>query len=260
MKIAERDLVPMGVDLRPACSSFGNLESACEEFMTEVHTRIHRETRRAPVEILGEERFRLHRVPEHPYTAALGTTRQVHERDSTIRVEQVRYSVPHQHAGRQVFVRWHGEELVVTAILDGAPAEIARHHRSTPGTPVIIDEHYPESARGVRVPRPRSAAEEAFLVIGEGAAAWLEEAAATGVRGIQAKMAEAVSLAKLRGAGEVDRALGTAAIAGRFSDSDLRAILEHQAHQEGPASPNRAGESHSRQPGTSAWSRFGTAL
>jgi len=257
VKIAKRDLVPTGVNLRPAYGSFGELEQACDEFMAEVNTRIHRETRRTPVEMLGEERFRLHQVPEHPYTAALGTTRQVHEKDSTIRVEQVRYSVPHRHAGRQVFVRWHGEELVVTAIVDGIPAEIARHRRSTPGTPVIVDEHYPESARGVRVPRPQSAAEEAFLSIGEGATAWLEEAASTGVRGIRAKMAEAVSLAKLRGAAQVDRALGTAAMAGRFSDSDLRSILEHQAYQEGPASPTRASESHSLQPGTSAWSRFG---
>ncbi len=259
VKIAKRDLVPTGVNLRPAYASFGELEQACDEFMAEVNTRIHRETRRAPAEMLGEERFRLHQVPEHPYTAAFGTTRQVHEKDSTIRVEQVRYSVPHQHAGRQVFVRWHGEELVVTAIVDGIPAEIARHRRSSPGTPVIVDEHYPESARGVRVPRPQSAAEEAFLAIGEGAAAWLEEAAATGVRGIRAKMAEAVSLAKLRGAAQVDRALGTAAMAGRFSDSGLRSILDHQAYQEGPASPTRAGESHSLQPGTSAWSRFGAA-
>jgi hypothetical protein len=259
VKIAKRDLVPTGVNLRPAYGSFGELEAACDEFMAEVNSRIHRETRRAPGEMLGEERFRLHQVPEHPYTAALGTTRQVHEKDSTIRVEQVRYSVPHQHAGRQVFVRWHGEELVVTAIRDGVPAEIARHRRSTPGSPVIVDEHCPESARGVRVPRPQSAAEEAFLAIGQGAAAWLEEAAATGVRGIQAKMAEAVSLAKLRGQDFVDRALGTAAMAGRISDSDLRSILEHEAYQDGPASPTRASEHHSLQPGTAAWSRFGSA-
>lgn len=258
VKIAKRDLVSTGVNLRPAYGSFGELETACEQFMAEVNTRIHRETRRAPLEMLGEERFRLHQVPEHPYTAAFGTTRQVHEKDSTIRVEQVRYSVPHQHAGLQVYVRWHGEELVVTAIVDGIPAEIARHPRSTPGSPVICDEHYPQSARGVRVPRAQSAAEEAFLAIGQGAAAWLEEAASTGVRGIRTKMAEAVSLAKLRGTGAVDRALGTAALAGRFSDSDLRSILEHQAYQDGPTTPNRAGEHHSLQPGTGGWSGFGT--
>jgi hypothetical protein len=42
-------------------------------------------------------------------------------------------------------VRFHGDELVVTAIVDGAVTEVARHERSTPGNPRIRDEHYPES-------------------------------------------------------------------------------------------------------------------
>jgi hypothetical protein len=249
--------VPTSVNLRPVYSSFGEVETACDEFMAEINTRIHRETRRAPVEMLGEERFRLHQLPERPYTAAFGTSLQVHEKDSTIRVEQVRYSVPHQHAGRQVYVRRHGEDLVVTGILDGIPVEIARHRRSSPGSPVILDEHYPQSARGVRVPKPQTAAEEAFLAIGPGAAAWLEEAAATGVRHIASKMAEAVAMAKLCGQGAVDRALGTAAMAGRFNDSDLRSILDHQAYQDAPASPARPSEDHSLQPGTRGWSEYG---
>jgi transposase len=257
VKIVKRDLVPTTVNLRPAYGSFGEVETACDEFMAEVNARVHRETRRAPVEMLGEERFRLHQVPEQPYTAAFGTSRQVHEKDATIRVEQVRYSVPHQHAGRQVFVRWHGEDLVVTGILDGAPVEIARHRRSSPGSPVILDEHYPDAARGLRTPKPQTAAEEAFLAIGPGAATWLEEAAAAGARGIASKMAEAVSMAKLRGTGAVDRALGTAAMAGRFTESDLRSILDHQAYQDAPASPTRASEDRSLQPGTSGWSGFG---
>lgn len=77
------------------------------------------------------------------------------------------------------------------------------------------------------------------------------------MRGIASKMAEAVALAKLRGAGAVDRALGTAAMAGRFAQSDLRSILDHQAFYEGPAAPSRPGEHHSLQPGTGAWSGFG---
>ena len=71
------------------------------------------------------------------------------------------------------------------------------------------------------MPRPQSAAEEAFFAIGRGAAAWLEEAGTTGVRGIRARTAEAASPAKLCRADAVDRALGTAAVARRFSDSDL---------------------------------------
>lgn len=219
--------------------------------MAKANSRIHRETRRTPIEMLGEERHRLHQVPERPFTAVFGKTRSMHDKESTIRIEQVRYSVPHQHAGEQVWVRWHGDELVVTGIAAGAPAEIIRHARSTPGNPVILDVHYPESARGVHVPTPTNTAEEAFPAIGPGASSWLEEAAAEGVRGI------AVALAKLRGTSQVDRALGTAAIAGRFAESDPHSILDHQAFHEGPAAPVRPGEDHSLQPGTDAWSGFG---
>ncbi len=94
VKIAKRDLVPTSVNLRAAYSTFAEIEQACDGFMAEVNGRVHRETRRAPIEMLGEERFRLHQIPEHLYTVAFGTTRQVHDKDSTIRVEQVRYSVP----------------------------------------------------------------------------------------------------------------------------------------------------------------------
>jgi hypothetical protein len=70
-------------------------------------------------------------------------------------------------------------------------------------------------------------------------------------------MAEAVALAKLRGPGPVDRALGTAALAGRFAAADLRSILDHQTLGDEQSPPSRAGEDHSLQPGTSAWSGFG---
>lgn len=75
-------------------------------------------------------------------------------------------------------------------------------------------------------------------------------------RRIRPKMAEAVALAKLHGTEQVDRALGVAAVAGRFLDEDLRAILDHQRH--GPTRPPaQRTEQHSLQPGTSAWARFG---
>jgi transposase len=257
VKLAKRDLVPTEANLRAAYASFAELETACDQFMAAVNARAHRETRRAPVEMLGEERHKLHLVPDRPFTAVFGETRLVHEKESTIRVQQVRYSVPHQHAGQEVWVRWHGDELVVTGIVGGAAVEVCRHQRSTPGNPVILDEHYPRSARGARVPTPTNAAEEAFLALGPGARSWLEEAAAEGVRHIASKMAEAVALAKLRGVGAVDRALGTAAMAGRFNDADLRSILEHQAFHDAPAAPSRPGEDHSLQPGTGAWSGFG---
>jgi hypothetical protein len=210
---------------------------------------------------LVQERARLHVLPAQPVAIAFGLTRRVGW-DSTISVEGVRYAVPHHHIDERVWVRWCGEELVVTVIDADGPVEIARHGRGRRGRPQIRDEHYPSdhpggrALPGDRTPRAANPAEAAFLAIGDGAAAWLTEAAASGAARVRSKMAEAVAFAKLHGAAAVDQALGTAALAGRFADADLAAILTHQQH--GPsAPPTRATETHSLQPGTASWSGFG---
>ena|SRR5690242_8172067 len=107
-------------------------------------------------------------------------------------------------------------------------AEIARHRLSVPGSPSICDERYPHhpGGNGPRQPRPRprTEAEAAFLAIGDGAQRWLAETAASGAARIRSKMARAVELAAVVGAGQVDAALGLAAIAGRFAGGDLASI------------------------------------
>jgi hypothetical protein len=253
VRIAKRDLVPTLVNLRAAYASFTELEQACVEFITEVNGRVHRETRQVPVSMLAEERSWLHLMPETPYTAVFGQTRTVNIKDGTVSVGSVRCSVPYQWAGQKVWVRFDGDELIVTGLRDQVPVELARHARSTPGNPRIDDAHYPQSSRGRRSPKAVNPAEAAFLNIGDGAAQWLMEAAAQGAARIRAKMAEAVTLAKLHGNDPVDRALGTAAFAGRFGEADLATIL---AYQHDPAT-TRAGETHSLQPGTSAWAQMG---
>jgi len=151
---------------------------------------------------------------------------------------------------------------VVTHIGSGGPVEVARHPRSGPGHPQINHEHHPPRPPGPldRQPRARRAEEAAFLAIGEGAAQWLLEAAAAGAPKLRAKMAEAVTLAKLHGAAAVDQALGTAALAGRFDDGDLAAIVDHQRQHPRRGTPRRAGETHSLQPGTTGWAQLGLQL
>lgn len=78
MKLAKADLVPKDTNLLAAYGSFAELEAACEVFCEEVNTRVHRVTRRAPIEMLAEELTRLHPLPEHPHTVAFGLTRTVH--------------------------------------------------------------------------------------------------------------------------------------------------------------------------------------
>jgi transposase len=262
VRVAKADLVPTEANLLDAYGSFEELEAACRVFCGQVNGREHRSTGRVPAELLAEERGRLHVLPASPVTVAFGQTRLVC-RDSTISVDGVRYSVPHQHIDERVWARWAGDELVVTVVDSDGAHEIARHQRGQRGRPQLLDEHYPTQhpsrrpVPGQRTPHPVNAAEAAFLSIGDGAKAWLVEAAAAGTARLRSKMAEAVAFAKLHGTSVVDQALGTAALAGRFADDDLAAILAHQ--QTGPsAPPTRAGERHSLQPGTASWAQFGT--
>ena len=76
VKIAKADLVPCEANLLPGYASFAELEQACGVFCEQVNARPHRVTRRAPAEMLAEERQRLHPLPPHPYTAAFGVTRR----------------------------------------------------------------------------------------------------------------------------------------------------------------------------------------
>jgi transposase len=257
VRIAKADLVPTTANLLEEYRTFGQLEKACRDFGDEVNARVHRETRRPPVEMLAEEKERLHLLPRAPFTVVFGTTRRVNW-DATVAMNGVRYSVPHELANTRVWVREAGEEVVVTAV-DGAGTanEVARHTTGRPGTPVLDDAHYPPRSHDTadRKPRATTPEEAAFLMLGPGASSWLVEAAAAGTRRIRAKMAEAVTLSKLYGTGQVDRALGTAATTGRFAEKDLISILDYQAGL-AEVEPSRASETHSLQPGTSGWAHL----
>jgi hypothetical protein len=163
-----------------------------------------------------------------------------------------------------VWCRIEGDELVIVARHGDPPilGEIARHELSTPGHPRICDEHYPhhQTGNGPHEPRPsaRTDAEAEFLALGEGAHRWLIEAAATGAQRVRSKMARAVELAGLYDPEAIDDALGIAAVAGRFGDTDLVSILEHRRTHTGVDTFTATiDEAHSTQPGTSAWEGFG---
>jgi len=258
VRIAEADLVPTEANLLPAYKSFGELAAACEAFCDHVNTRAHRATRRAPAEMLAEERLRLHPLPEQPYTAVFGVSRTVGANTPVIAFDGGEYSVPARLRGEVVWARHHAGEVVITALEAGGACEVARHLRTTPGQPRYLDEHFGPAPEGPldRTPRPKTDADAAFLAIGQGAALWLTEAAAAGTARPRAKMAEAVSLAALHGAVVVDRALGHAAVTGRFADGDLASIIAHLASAPAPGW-HRADESASLQAGTGAWEGFG---
>ncbi|AOY73569.1 IS21 family transposase (plasmid) [Arthrobacter sp. TES] len=262
VKISKADLVPKDTNLREEYASFAELEAACEAFCEKVNTRAHRTTKRPPIEMLAEERARLHPVPARAHTVAFGTTRMVPANTPMVMFESGQYSVPHTLLGATVWVRTHGvgedEWVVIVHVGDDGPIEVARHRRATPGTPKIDDGHFPPQPSGPldRQPRAKNAAESEFLDLGEGARLWLVEAAAAGTPRMRVKMTEALALAKLFDPVEVDWALGHAAVHGRFAEADLSSILDHHARQPGTGE-HRASEDSSLTQGTAAWARLG---
>jgi hypothetical protein len=260
VRIAKADLVPTEANLRGTYGSFGELVAACAEWCDHINARPHRETGVAPVQRLAAERSHLHVLPADPHTSALGEERLVNE-DQTVRFGSVRYSTPPGHVESRVWCRVVGEELAIVAMTATGTVEIARHRLSTPGNPRIADGHYPHHPGGNHPrpprPRPRTKAEADFLAIGDGAHAWLVEAAATGTVRVRAKMARAVEFAAILGIDRVDQALGLAAAAGRFDEADLGSILDHLALNGDPGDLVRVDEAHSAQPGTGSWGRFG---
>ena len=133
------------------------------------------------------------------------------------------------------------------------------HARPAADRPGALPRPPAEPVRGPRppTPKPTNAGETTFLALGPGAEAWLVEAAAAGATRVPAKMAAAVELAALAGRDQVDAALGVAATAGRFAEDDLLAIVRHRAAGAPSAQLVVADETHSAQPGTSAWEGFG---
>jgi transposase len=259
VRLAKADLVPTSANLLECYDSFSELEDACRDAMDRFNSRPHRETKRIPNEAIIEERHRLHRVPDEPYTLAFGTTRTV-DRDGTIRYGSARYSVPHTLVGERVWVRTAGAELIVVDASPRGAREVARHKLTTPGNPSIDPIHYPERTTDPLNPRPRpkSPEEAAFVAIGEGAHQWLVEAAAAGAQRIRSKMVRATELASLVGSDVVDRALGLAATSARFDFTDLESIVDHLAHEPGSAGQQLLpGTTTNLNRGTRSWDGFG---
>jgi hypothetical protein len=229
VRIAKADLVPTDANLLAAYPDWASVEAACDAFCDEVNGRVHRVTRRAPVEMLGEERARLHRLPDHPYTTAFGVARHVGVDQPMVQLDWCLYSVPYLLAGDAVWVRRHADEVVITHLDRSGPVEVARHKVTTPGNPRVDPAHFPPAPEGPlnRTPVAANTAEAEFLAIGAGASLWLTEAGGVGATRVRAKMADAVALAKLHGTEPIDWALGHAAVHGRFGERDLAAIVAH---------------------------------
>ncbi len=258
VRIANADLLPSMTNLVGEYGSFGALEVACEAFMERVNARPHGVTGRPPVELLEQERARLHPVARSVFAVALGEERSV-SKDSLVLHQRVRYSVPSELASARarLLLREHGEQIIITHVSEGAAREVARHQRGQPGETIIDPSHYPPTPVGPieRQPKARSELERAFLALGDGARDWLIKAASNGVSSIHARMQAALDLGAFHDSVALDAALGVAAASERFASEDLSSILAHQAAA-APGAYRSTYDEPSLQASTSVWNGY----
>lgn len=109
--------------------SLEHLNDVAAQWLAEVaDVRMHRQTRRRPIDLHAEERPHLIPLPERPYEIAEMVYRTV-DAEGLIAYGQNRYSVPWHYLGQVLPVRITDEELI---IYDSHLAVLARHRRFPP--------------------------------------------------------------------------------------------------------------------------------
>lgn len=213
---AEDLVVPAG-----GWASVAEANAAARAWGVEVNANVHSEIAAIPAERLVTEREAMRSLPTLRPPLRRGVVRKV-DRLSCVRIGSARYSVPVAWVGRHVEVLAAEGAVVVF----GADDEIARHPLVAPGEVSICDEHYGKRGpRPARAVRPRSAAERAFLSLGEQAEAFLRAAAAAGTVRLAAEVAAIVAFEGDWGREALRDALARATSFRRFRAVDVRSIL-----------------------------------
>lgn len=217
----------------------GVLNKAAAQWCAEVNGRLHSEISAVPAERLTEtEAALLAPLPSLRPTIGRRELRKV-DKLSTVRFASARYSVPNRMLGHTVEVVATDER--VTVVAPGTGEVLAEHILCRPGESSILDEHYGKARpdRPARKVRPRSAAEVAFLALGEVAETWLRSAAASGNTRLGPELAELAALEAAHGRDALVAALERACQFGRWNATGVRSILAAGA---GVPTPTRPGE------------------
>ena len=216
------------------------LNEGAARWCAEVNSRLHSEISAVPAERLAQtEQALLGALPSLRPTIGRRELRKV-DKLSTVRFASARYSVPNRMLGHQVEVIASDER--VTIVAPGTGELLAEHILCRPGESSILDEHYgkPRPDRPARKVRPRSAAEIAFLALGEPAETWLRSAAASGNTRLGPELAELAALEAAHGRDDLIAALKRACQFGRWNAAGVRSILAAGAGVPTPTAPGQA--------------------
>ena len=235
-------MVPLGVIARrfDGATDLAEANTAAEAWCAEVNNALHSEIAAVPAERLAGTELAL-LAPWPSLRPSIGR-RELRKVDqlSCVRFGSARYSVPNRMLGTQVEVVASSDRLTIVA--PGTGEVLAEHFLVAPGEVSINDDHYgrPRPDRPARTVKGRTAAEIAFLALGEPAETWLRSAAASGNTRLGPELAELAALEAAHGREALVAALRRAVTFGRWNAAGVRSILAAGAGVQTPTSPGEA--------------------
>ncbi len=209
--------------------SLEHLNEVTEWWLKEVaDVRVHRQTKRRPIDMHAEELPHLIPLPERPYEVAEVVYRTV-DAEGFISYGQNRYSAPWHYIGQVLSVRITDEEVTV---YDPRLEVLARHRRFPP------TERHRQSRQDGHLPprdatRRREALQQRFSDLGPLAARFLEGLLASQRYGWE-QAQKVLSLAGVYHRDDLLAALERALRYGAFSANSVERILAVQARPKTP--------------------------
>jgi transposase len=192
---------------------------------TVADTRLHGTTRQQVAKVFAEvERAALRPLPIERFPFFHEGRRSVH-RDGHVEVDKAYYSVPPEHMGRRVWVRWDAR---LVRILNDRMEPIAVHVKREPGRFSTQDEHI-ASAKISGVERGAAWLLGQVRGLGTQSTRWAEALIAT--RGVEAVrvLQGLLSLAKRHPGDQIEQACAVAHSYGSYRLKTIRTLLERQA-------------------------------
>jgi len=193
VRVAKENLCPKDTNLKPNYKAVADLICACDDYTTQINSRVHSGSGEIPLVTLESESKAFHSLPRVPYLSVYGVMRKVEPKMPIVRFNHCGYSVPPSYRREIVYVRSVGDEVVIVAQArpDGYFKEIARHMRGAPYSYVIDKAHKAQdhpSGPLVRSPIPTNSSQAKFLSISSDASRWLMSACGSGANGIESSI------------------------------------------------------------------------
>jgi transposase len=209
--------------------SFEHLNECLAKWLAEVaDVRIHRETKRRPIDLHAEELPALIPLPAQPYDTAEVVYRTVNA-EGLVAYRQNFYSVPWRYLGRMLPLRISEEEVIIY----GSDLEVLARHallpRSVAGQRSELPEHRPQEDSRQREAHLR----ERFTELGPGAGRFLEGLLKTHRMG-KDQAQRVLALLETYRKQDLTSALERAARFGAFSLRSVERILAAQAQPKTP--------------------------